>query len=153
MAMSTIFVMISQTAQYALRAVVYLAQNENGLIGRAEIAEATLVPIGYLLKVLNGLDSAGIVESRRGPGGGYRLTRTPGKIKTLDVVLTFDSIPRIAKCPLGITNHENLCPLHQLLDDASQAIENAFEKVTIGDLISKRKQSKSCHFPEIPKSV
>ncbi len=139
--------MISLTAQYALRAVVYLAKNENGFISRSEIAEATLVPHDYLLKVLNELDAAGIVESRRGPGGGYRLTRSPDQITTLDVVLSVDTIPRITQCPLGISDHEVLCPLHKMMDDASRLVEESFEKVTISDLISKRKQTKSCNFP------
>ena len=147
MALSTIFAMISLTAQYALRAVVYLAKNENGFISRSEIAEATLVPHDYLLKVLNELDAAGIVESRRGPGGGYRLTRSPDQITTLDVVLSVDTIPRITQCPLGISDHEVLCPLHKMMDDASRLVEESFEKVTISDLISKRKQTKSCNFP------
>ena len=145
--MSTIFAMISLTAQYALRAVVYLAKNENGFIKRSEIAEATLVPHDYLLKVLNGLDAAEIVVSRRGPGGGYRLIRRPDELTTLEVVLSVDNIPRITQCPLGITDHEMLCPLHQLMDDASRSVEETFRKVTISDLTQQRKPAKSCNFP------
>jgi len=150
MAASTIFVMISLTAQYALRAVVYIVRNDDGFISRAEIANATLVPHDYLLKVLNELDSAGIVESRRGPGGGYRLTRAANEITTLEVVLAVDNIPRITECPLGISDHVVLCPLHKLMDDASRLVEETFGKVTIDDLIPKRKQAKSCKFPSIP---
>lgn len=148
MATSTIFAMISSTAQYALRAVVYLAKQDNGYVNRSEIAEATFVPHDYLLKVLNELDSADLVESRRGPGGGYRLTRSPDEITTLDVVLSVDKIPRITECPLGISNHHTLCPLHKMLDDASHAVEEVFRKVTISELTSKRKQTKSCNFPQ-----
>lgn len=140
--------MISTTAQYALRAVAYLSRNENAYIGRSKIAEATLVPHEYLLKVLNELDAAGIVESKRGPGGGYRLTRSPDEITTLDVVLSVDTIPRIKACPLGISEHEVLCPLHRLMDDASRLVEEAFGKVAISDLTAKKKSNaKSCSFP------
>ena len=69
--------MISSTAKYALRAAVFLGENKNGFVSRTVIADATMVPHEYLLKVLNELDLAGIVESRRGPGGGYR---GPGRI-------------------------------------------------------------------------
>ncbi len=147
MATSTIFVMISLTAQYALRSVVFLAQHEHGFTSRIDIAKSTVVPQDYLLKVLNELDAAGIVESRRGPGGGYRLTRAPKEITTLDVVLSVDTIPRISECPLGISDHVILCPLHKLMDDASRLVEESFKNVTISDLISKRKQKKSCNFP------
>lgn len=148
MATSTIFAMISSTAQYALRAVVYLATQENDYVVRSDIADATLVPQDYLLKVLGLLDAAGVVESRRGPGGGYRLTEVPSKITTLQVVLAVDTIPRITECPLGITGHTKLCPLHQLLDDASKRVEDAFRETTIEALISGRKKSKSCEFPK-----
>ena len=63
------FGMISLTAKYALRAVVYLASCEGAFVNAAEVAEATLVPHDYLLKVLKELDDSGIVQSRRGPGG------------------------------------------------------------------------------------
>lgn len=139
--------MISITAQYALRAVVYLSHKESDFHSRLEIAKATLVPHDYLLKVLKLLDTAEIIESRRGPGGGYRLTRSPDEITTLNVVLSVDSIPRIDKCPLGISDHESLCPLHRLLDDASRLVEEAFGEVTISDLTRKKKNTKSCRFP------
>lgn len=149
MTTSTIFDMISTTARYALRAVVYLAKRGGGFVSRADIASATAVPSDYLLKVLNELDSAKIVASRRGPGGGYQLTRPADEITALDVVLAVDSIPRISECPLGITDHEVLCPLHKLMDEASRLVEEAFERVTIGELCSKRKQTKSCNFPNV----
>lgn len=139
--------MISLTAQYALRAVVFLAKNKAGYVSRIDITEATTVPHDYLLKVLGELDASGIVESRRGPGGGYRLTRSPKEITTLEVVLSVDTIPRVKKCPLGISDHEVLCPLHRLLDEASRLVEESFQNVTVDDLISKRKKAKSCSFP------
>ena len=147
MAISTISVMISITAQYALRAVVYLTNRNDGFVSRLEIAESTFVPHDYLLKVLNELDRAGIVQSRRGPGGGYRLTKPPEKITALEVVLSVDEIPRIQQCPLGLANHERLCPLHRLLDNASKLVEDSFRQTSIADLVLDRKQTKSCDFP------
>lgn len=139
--------MISATAQYALRSVVYLASCESDYVSRIEIAELTYIPRDYLLKVLNQLDTAGIIESRRGPGGGYRLVREPARITVLDVVAAVDQIPRIDACPLGIAGHLKLCPLHQLLDDASRLVEEAFQKTTIQQLIPSRKRLMSCSFP------
>ena len=139
--------MISTTARYALRAVVFLANHQEGYCNRAEISEATLVPHDYLLKVLNELDSAGIVESRRGPGGGYRLTDAPDRLTTLRVIEAVDEIPRIRECPLGLTDHERLCPLHALLDRAARSVEETFQKTTIASLINGRKRSQTCDFP------
>ena len=144
--------MISLTAQYALRAVVYLSSGKTSFIGRTEIAESTGVPHDYLLKVLNELDAAGLVESRRGPGGGYRLTRSPDEITALEVVSSVETILRISECPLGYSDHDVLCPLHKLMDDASRLVEEAFGKVTIHELISKPKRAKSCSFPNNPRT-
>jgi len=138
--------MISSTAAYALRATVFLATCDGGYIGRSEIADATCVPYDYLLKVLNQLDAAGIIESRRGRKGGYRLISAPTEITALSVVLAVDNIPRITECPLGIKEHTQLCPLHQLLDDASRKVEEAFEQAKISDLIPQ-KQPRKCDFP------
>ncbi len=138
--------MISSTATYALRAVVYLAGHPGRYVNRAEISAATQVPHEYLLKVLQQLDVADLVESRRGPGGGYRLRRTADEITALDVVQAVDMIPRIATCPLGITSHEQLCPLHQLLDNASRLVEQAFGQTAIADLMPG-KRSRTCDFP------
>lgn len=137
--------MISSTATYALRAVVYLASQSDGYVGRSEISDATCVPHEYLLKVLNLLDKGGIVESRRGPGGGYRLRKPAGDLTSLEVVLAVDSIPRITTCPLGIAGHKKLCPLHQLLDEAAKRVEAAFAEVRISELLP-RKRAKHCDF-------
>lgn len=138
--------MISSTATYALRAVVFLANHPDQHTSRAQISAGTLVPHEYLLKVLKQLASAGIVASRRGPGGGYRLTVSPDELTSLEVVLAVDRIPRIRECPLGIVGHKQLCPLHRLLDEASRAVEDAFRQTTISDLLP-RKRSRTCKFP------
>lgn len=139
--------MISSTAKYALRAVVHLGSQHDDFVGRTDIAEATCVPIDYLLKVLKVLVTAGLVESQPGPGGGYRLTESPEEMTTLQIVRAVDEIPRITECPLGISDHENLCPLHQLLDDASRLVEEAFQNATVADLMPGRKRSRTCDFP------
>lgn len=140
--------MISSTATYALRAVVYLANQPDRYTNRAEISDATSIPHEYLLKVLNQLDAAEIVESRRGPGGGYRLRKSADEVTSLEVVLSIDSIPRITECPLGIVDHEFLCPLHQLLDDAARHVEEALAQTRISRLLPK-KSSQTCDFPKI----
>jgi len=137
--------MISSTATYALQAVVYLAIQPGRYICRSEISDATDVPHEYLLKVLNLLDKAEIVESRRGPGGGYRLRKSADELTSLEVVLAVDSIPRITKCSLGIVGHKELCPLHQLLHDAANRVKAAFGEVRISELLP-RKHAKHCDF-------
>ena len=138
--------MISSTAKYALRAVVYLAGQPDRYVNRTEVSDATLVPHEYLLKVLNQLDAADLVESRPGPGGGYRLKKPADEMTSLEVVLAVDAIPRVTECPLGIVEHEKLCPLHQLLDEAGRRVEEAFAAAKVSDLLP-RKRSRTCEFP------
>ena len=140
--------MISLTAKYALRAIVFLANYEEPFVSAAGIAEATLVPHDYLLKVLRELDEAVVVESRRGPGGGYSLIKSPDQISVLEVVMAVDTIPRITECPLGISDHVKLCPLHRLLDDVSRQVEDTFRETMIENLIPPRNRSRSCGFPK-----
>lgn len=119
-------------------------------MGRAEIAAATCIPLDYSLKVLNALDAAGIVRSKRGPGGGYQLVRAANQLTTLEVIQAVDEIPRIERCPLGIAGHTQLCPLHKLLDEAAKSVEQAFRRVTIEDLAKANRSSSSCVFPSVP---
>lgn len=141
--------MISVTAEYALRASVYLAKHQGRSVNRHEIAEAASVPTDYLLKVLGALDDAGIVRSKRGPGGGYWLTKPAAETTSLEVLEAVSTIPRIHRCPLGITDHEQLCPLHQLMDDAAYKMEQAFRKVTLAELAKSTRSVSTCAFPNL----
>ncbi|MDQ7007343.1 MAG: Rrf2 family transcriptional regulator [Acidobacteriota bacterium] len=128
--------MISQTAEYALRAVVCLAGDPAGPLTTQEIALRTQVPAGYLAKVLQGLAKAGLVSGQRGPSGGFTLSRPLTEITVLDVLDAVDPLKRIRSCPLGIPAHrEHLCSLHRRLDAAMASAEESFRKTTIADLL------------------
>ena len=141
--------MISLTAQYALRTAVFLAYQDQPYLNRNQIAEGTLVPSEYLLKVLGALESNGLVESRRGPGGGYRLKHQPHETTALQIIEPFSDLSKIEKCPLGIYSREGLCPLHKLLDEATATVRQTFKRTTIGDLVQQEKKRKSCKFPKM----
>jgi Rrf2 family protein len=128
--------LISQTTEYALRAVVWLAANPEKPLTAQQIAEATRVPAGYLAKVLQGLSRAGLLHSQRGLGGGFTLARSPNSLTMWEVVQAVDPLKRIHQCPLGFESHrDQLCPLHQQLDDSIAAIEKAFSTCRISKLI------------------
>ena len=134
--------MISQTAEYALRAVVFLAMDAGVAYTTQEISAATKVPAAYLSKVLQSLVKEGLVQSQRGLGGGFVLLRPPGQLTILEVLNAVDPIQRIRTCPLGLELHgANLCALHKRLDDATAIIEKAFRDSTIGDLLIRPTKS------------
>lgn len=126
--------MLSKTAEYALRAVVWLAREPGRAESADQLAEVTKVPRRYLHKVLQDLIHAGIVRSQPGPGGGYALDRLPEKVSILDVVNAVAPLERIRTCPLGLSSHTSLCPLHKELDKAYAATEKAFARVTLAKL-------------------
>lgn len=141
--------MISQTVEYALRAVVHLAGCDPEPRTRDQIAEATRVPKAYLSKVLQNLVRAGIVRAQRGPGGGMTLAKAPAKLTMLEVVTAVEPPKRIRTCPLGLASHGvELCPLHQRLDDALATVEEAFRQTTLAEVIAQPKAgAKLCVFP------
>lgn len=141
--------MFSQTVEYALRAVVHLADQFPSPRTTDQIAMATLVPKAYLSKVLQGLCHAGIVQSKRGMGGGMVLTKSPADLTILEVVNAVEPIGRIRACPLGLTSHGiRLCPLHRRLDSALAMVEKAFQETTLAEILAEPTQSHPlCDFP------
>lgn len=142
--------MFSQTVEYALRAVVYLAQNP-GSAATEQVAVATKVPPAYLAKVMQGLVRGGIVVSRRGVGGGVALARKPEELTVLEVVNAVDPIVRILTCPLNLSSHgANLCPLHRRLDNALALVEDAFRATTLAEVLTAPGESiPLCDFPPV----
>jgi Rrf2 family nitric oxide-sensitive transcriptional repressor len=139
--------LISQTVEYALRAVVYLADQEESHTVQ-QIAERTKVPVPYLSKVLQGLCRASLVQSQRGVHGGFRLAVSAEELTIWEIVNAVDPLPRIRQCPLGLPSHVKLCPLHRRVDDAMAMVERAFRESTVAELLAEPTTSKPlCNFP------
>ena len=129
--------MFSHTAEYALRAIVWLAEhNDQGPIGNQLIAEGTKVPTTYLAKILQELVKADLVSSRRGVGGGFELNRDPDVITVLEVVNAVDPIQRYTQCPLKLKSHKKKrCGMHSRLDEAIATVEEVLAASTITDIL------------------
>jgi Rrf2 family protein len=128
--------MFSQTVEYALRAMMYLTSLDGTSQTSERIAAETRVPPGYLCKVMRDLVRAHLVESFRGPGGGFVLAAKPEAITILDVVNAVDPIRRIHKCPVDNPAHTKLCPLHRRLDEALASIECSFRQTTLAEMLA-----------------
>lgn len=141
--------MFSQTVEYALRAVVHLADKSPEARTTGQIATATKVPKPYLSKVLQGLIRAGLARSQRGIGGGITLTKSPEDLTILEVVEAVEPLGRIRTCPLGLEAHGvHLCPLHRRLDNALATVEDAFRRTTLAEVLSEPTESVPlCAFP------
>ncbi len=124
--------MITQTAEYALRAVVYLSQAE-GPRTAANIAEATQVPSGYMSKVLQSLARAGVVASQRGPSGGFVLADSPRRLSIYKVILAIEPLRRFQDQPPHNPSHK-LFALYTKLDSMAELLEDTFKNTVIADL-------------------
>lgn len=144
--------MITQTAEYALRAIAHLALNPDKPQTAQQVAVATHVPLPYLSKVLQLLSRASLIQAQRGLHGGFTLLQDTEVLTVYDVVQAVDPIKRIVTCPLGLTVHgKNLCPLHRKLDDAMSLVETSFRSTTIADILNEPTKSKPlCPFPAMP---
>ncbi|CAN5504555.1 Rrf2 family transcriptional regulator [soil metagenome] len=143
---------ISQTAEYALRAMVFLAVQKSPVTGK-DIAQVTKVPAGYLSKLMQQLVKSKLVKSQRGIGGGFVLSGDADTISILDVVNAVAPIDKITTCPLEIKSHGfNLCPLHKRLAAAINQVEAAFAQSKLSELVGESQSPLCTSIPAMPDS-
>jgi Rrf2 family protein len=106
---------LSQTAEYALRAMAWIAlRSPRGPVLARELSEGTQIPVQYLSKILRRLVLAGMLESRKGRGGGFTLARPAKEIRFRDVLVAIDAYPQEGRCAFGwgACDASHPCPLH-----------------------------------------
>ena len=128
---------LSKSAKYALRAALCLAECD----GRRpmpvdEIAERLDVPRNYLSKLLHRLAGTEILDSTRGPGGGFRLAVSAEELRLADVVRQFDEIPDSTTCLLGRERCSNIdpCRAHDQWTAVRGAIIEFLDDTRLADL-------------------
>ena len=133
--------MLSQTAEYALRTILFIAQRneEAGPVQTEAIAEALAIPRNYLSKILHRLAQEGLLQSSRGRGGGFVLSRPPGQLPIIDIVGLFDQITPTRKCLLGrpTCSDAHPCDAHAAWKDMSERVATFFRDTTVGDMLGE----------------
>ena len=107
--------LLSQTAEYALRAMACLASAPEGKPVRAvDLSRTTGIPTHYLSKVLRRLVLADLLKSQKGQGGGFSLSRAPSEIAFIDILSAVDAFPTQGRCAFGWGQCDatDPCPLH-----------------------------------------
>ncbi len=130
--------MFSATAEYALRALIYLAALPGGeaALGRS-IAEHSGVPKNYLSKILHGLKGAGFLDTARGTGGGYRLQRAADDIRLAEVAELFEGSRSNLGCFLGNEREcsdERPCSAHARWGPIRTQYIDFMESTTLAEL-------------------
>jgi Rrf2 family protein len=127
--------MLAQKTRYALRSLLYIAEDTEGApVQLARIAETQRVPPKYLELIMLDLKKANLVTSTRGPRGGYRLTREPSEISFGEIVRAMEGPIALVSCasvnfyaPCGDCHDEATCAIRRafaiLRDQSSQLLE------------------------------
>lgn len=130
--------MLSNTAEYALRAVLHLADcSRERPVQASEVAKALDLPTNYLSKILHRLTQEGILDSRRGPQGGFRLAEAPRELTLARVIEPFDALTARRECLLGRPRctDEAPCPAHDRWKQVFGEVREFFEGTTVADLL------------------
>jgi len=131
---------LTTKGRYAVTAMLDLAlHNNQGPINLADISGRQGISLSYLEQLFSRLRKQGLVESARGPGGGYMLSRQAGAISIADVISAVDETVDATRCG-GQKNcqGEDRCLTHDLWEDLSNHITDFLNSITLGDLVARR---------------
>lgn len=138
---------LSVRGEYALRALLVLGRLPPAeVVSIHAIAREQRLPRKFLEQILNDLRHAGIVESRRGAAGGYRLARPAGEVPLAEVVRRVDG----ALAPVSCVSErfyekcscpdETRCPLRSIMKEVRDAVAVMMEGTTVGDLVARERR-------------
>jgi FeS assembly SUF system regulator len=130
---------IAKLTDYATVLLTTMAAEHDTQFSAADLAARSRVEAPTTAKVLKSLANAGLVESRRGAGGGYRLARAPAAITIADVVAAMEGPIGMTECVVdeGSCGHEGYCGVQANWRRISVAIEAALRAVTLADMLPK----------------
>jgi Rrf2 family protein len=129
---------LSHTAEYALRTVLYIAEHgDAGPVRVHQIAAALRIPRNYLSKTLHRLAQAGILTSSRGKGGGFKLAMPAERLHLIGVVGLFDEMGAGRRCLLGrpVCSDRTACRAHERWKATGEAVADFFRDTTVADLL------------------
>ena len=132
-------VFFSKKCEYAIQAILLMAASENDCVCPAEeISKKLNIPKEFISKILQSLTESGLIESKKGKAGGFKLAKHPSKIKLIEIVEAVDGLESFNSCVLGFPNcsDKNPCPVHH---DWGQLRTKALEMLS-SETLDKLKQ-------------
>ncbi|HEV8082034.1 MAG TPA: Rrf2 family transcriptional regulator [Chitinophagaceae bacterium] len=129
--------MFSKTCEYAIRAMIFIAQRSKtgNRVGIKEIAKAIDAPEYFIAKILQDLSRKGLVQSLKGPTGGFFLEEESSECSLADIVTAIDGDKLFTGCGLGLKNcnEKRPCPIHSEFKKVREDIYNMLEDARIGE--------------------
>jgi len=131
---------LTTKGRYAVTAMLDLALHQNsGPITLANISKRQGISLSYLEQLFACLRRRGLVESTRGPGGGYQLSRDPHSIDVAQVIAAVDEKVDATRCGGQANCHaDQQCLTHELWMDLSNQIQEFLSAITLGQLVERR---------------
>lgn len=127
---------IPRKIEYALRAMIHLADNPGGVARGTEIARMEHIPKYYLEKVIRDLMHRGLVRARRGPGGGYQLARPAETISFRDVIEAVEGPITLNVCVDGSAacNLQPTCRMFRVWEEGQRVLLDVFSHTTLSEV-------------------
>jgi Rrf2 family transcriptional regulator, iron-sulfur cluster assembly transcription factor len=138
---------LTTKGRYAVTAMLDLTiHHDQGSITLSDISKRQGISLSYLEQLFSKLRKQGLVESARGPGGGYRLSRSAGLITVAEVISAVDEHVDATRCK-GLKNcqEQDTCLTHQLWSDLSQEIRHFLDNITLAQVVEKRVKELPAH--------
>ena len=128
---------ISRLTDYGTVVLAHLARDDAGLVSAAEVATATGIALPTVSKLLKLLAKAGIVNSTRGPHGGYQLARDAHAISAANVIDALDGPVSITECSAADSqcDFEAHCHVGSAWQRINVAIRRALDEISLADLL------------------
>jgi len=136
---------VSQKLEYAMRAMIELAQHRDdpALVPAREIAERQQIPLRFLEQQLGAISKAGLVESFRGAGGGCRIAQDPAEITIAQIADAIEGqiFPMFCLEPSDHTCfQDSRCGLQGFWADVARAAQQVFDETTVADLSARHQR-------------
>lgn len=131
---------LTTKGRYAVTAMLDLALHaQQAPVPLADISQRQGISLSYLEQLFAKLRKKGLVDSARGPGGGYRLSRAAGDIAVAEVITAINEHVDARRCG-GLANCQNdqTCLTHELWEDLSSQIYHFLTNISLGDLVQRR---------------
>jgi len=136
-------VVITRATEYAVRTVIYLAQQpKDDIVLKKDICRTQEVTPAFLTKILQPLIKMGIVSSQRGVGGGFLLARDPSEITMLDILQAEEGLLKLNHCLVDtdFCHRDAYCSAHEVWQEAQQKMAEILQSYTIADLVCREKE-------------
>ncbi len=134
---------ITRATEYAVRTVIYLAQQpKNDIVLKKDICRTQEVTPAFLTKILQPLIKVGIVSSQRGVGGGFLLAKDPREITMLDIFQAEEGQLKLNHCLVDsdFCNRDGYCSAHEVWDETQQEMAKTLKRYSIADLVLREKE-------------